>query len=61
MAPDSQMVMPVFGSSMAGTRPLGLILTNDSALGLGVSTYQVMLVYRSMVFRECPHSYVGDA
>ena len=24
MAPDSQRVMPVLGSSMAGTRPLGL-------------------------------------
>jgi len=24
MAPDSQSVIPVFGSSMTGTRPLGL-------------------------------------
>lgn len=38
MAPDSQSVMPVFGSSMAGTRPLGLTEMYGSALILLKST-----------------------
>lgn len=33
MAPDSQRVRPVFGSMIAGKRPLGLMAVNHSSLG----------------------------
>lgn len=32
MAPDSHRTMPVLGSSMAGVRPLGLMLMNGGFL-----------------------------
>lgn len=33
IAPDSQMTMPVFGSSIMGMRPLGLSLRSQSSFG----------------------------
>lgn len=39
MAPDSHKVRLVLGSSMAGRRPLGLILVKESSLGFAIKTY----------------------
>lgn len=39
MAPDSQRVIEVFGSSMAGTRPLGLMDSKGSACVVYLAKY----------------------
>lgn len=48
IAPDSQRVIPVFGSSMAGRRPLGLILMKDSDLGSAMEIYNKVRFQKRM-------------
>jgi hypothetical protein len=43
MAPDSQSVMPVLGSSIAGTRPLGFSFSKGGFLRSAVSANELSL------------------